>query len=42
MPNWSGNAILFGRLVKEPVTVFTSDKDDMDQLCGDRVVVFKL
>lgn len=27
---------------KEPVTVFTSDKDDMDQLCGDRVVVFKL
>lgn len=25
-----------------PVTVFTSDRDDMDLLCGERVVVFEL
>jgi predicted nucleic acid-binding protein len=26
----------------EPVTVFTSDEDDMRKLCGDRAVVVKL
>ncbi len=27
---------------REPVTVFTSDEEDMRRLCGDRVVVVKI